>query len=112
MPDQAAYCHKEMAGIHDVLVDRAVISLKRVPAQIASRHIPFDSSHRAEYEYVIEKLRNPSNKKVVGLQSCNATYSTCACNIAFFASTCAYQDFLAHVLEASHSTCDCIFTFC
>jgi hypothetical protein len=37
--------------------------------QIATNHIAFDSSRRAEHEYANEKLRNPNNKKVMGSQN-------------------------------------------
>jgi hypothetical protein len=54
-----------------------LISLNLVHFQIIFYHIPLDLSKRAEHEYAYENLHNWTNKKVVGLQSCDVS-CTCA----------------------------------
>jgi hypothetical protein len=63
--------------VQKILDEYPAIYVNLVVTQITSKHIPIDSSRRAEHEYANEKLRNHCNKKVVGLQSCG-TCSTCA----------------------------------
>jgi hypothetical protein len=68
-------------------------------AQIASKHIPIDSSRRAEHEYAIEKLRNNLR---LGKRGCmknrpEESKSTCAIKFRLMGSTCATS---AATLEA------------